>query len=158
MTGRPAPLFFVRTGERTSVRARLRVAALAATLLLGVAACGAPTAVVRSFTAGEPFWLPLGQAAAGDDGGTFVRFAKVVGDSRCPPEAVCVWQGEVNVEIGVRIGGAEEVLVRLNTETPPKSVSEQGRLIELLSVEGGNSAGIGPTDSYRAQLRVTFVR
>jgi hypothetical protein len=154
MTGRSAPLFSLRASPRASTRAR----ALAVVLLLAAAACGAPTAVLRSFTPGAPFWLPLGQAATGDDGETVVRFAKVVGDSRCPPGAVCVWQGEVNVEIGVRIGGDEELLVRINTETPPKGVTERGRLIELLAVEGGNGAGIGPTDSYRAQLRVTFVR
>jgi hypothetical protein len=154
MTGRSAPLF--------SLRARARAGkcsfALAALLLLAVAACGAPTSVVRSFAPGEPFWLALGQSAVGDDGGTAVRFAKVVGDSRCPPQAVCVWQGEVNVDLGVRVGGVEELIVRLNTETPPKSVTVQGRLIELLAVEGGRGAGIGPTDPYRAQLRVTFVR
>ncbi len=150
MTGRPAPLFFVH--------AFLRVGALAGLLLLGVAACGAPTAVVRSFTPGEPFWLALGQSAVGDDGETAVRFAKVAGDSRCPPEAVCIWQGEVNVDLGVRVGGVDELILRLNTETPPRSVTAQGRLIELLAVDGGRGAGIGPTDPYRAQLRVTFVR
>lgn len=153
MTGRSAPLFSLRARALASVNAFVF-----AVLLFAVAACGAPTAVVRSFTPGAPFWLPLGQAAAGDDGETVVRFAKVVGDSRCPPEAVCIWQGEVNVDLGVRVDGVDELIVRLNTETPPKSVTVQGRLIELLAVDGGRSVGIGPTDPYRAQLRVTFVR
>jgi hypothetical protein len=139
MTGRSAPLFF----------------ALALVTLLAAASCGAPTAVVRSFTPGEPFWLALGESATGDDGGTVVRFAKVVGDSRCPPGAVCVWQGEVTVDLGVRVGGVDEVHLTLGTETPPRSATLPGRMIELLAVEGGHGAG---SEGYRAQLRVTFVR
>lgn len=120
MTGRSAPLFFVRTWLRTDLRVGIRVGALAALLLLGGAACGAPTAAMRSFAPGEWFWLALGQAAAGEDGGTVVRFAKVVGDSRCPEGAVCVWQGEVTVDVGVRLAGADEMLARLHTVTEPR--------------------------------------
>jgi len=148
----------VPASRRARLRLGSRAGALAALLLLGGVACGAPTAVVRTFTPGDPFWLTLGQSAVGDDGGTAVRFAKVVGDSRCPPQAVCVWQGEVNVDLGVRVGGGEDLIMRLNTETPPTSVTVQGRRIELLAVEGGRGGAIGPTDSYRAQLMVTFVR
>ena len=154
MTGRSAPLFFVPACRRVG----FRVGALAALLLLSGAACGAPTAVMRSFTPGEPFWLALGQSAAGEDGGTVVRFAKVVGDSRCPERAVCVWQGEVTVDLGVRVTGADEVLARLHTVTEPRSVTVQGRFIELLAVEGGAGAGSDLTQGYRAQLRVTLVR
>ena len=166
MTGRSAPLFFVpasrrarlRVGLRVCLRAGFRAGALAALLLLGGAACGAPTAAMSTFAPGEPFWLALGQAAAGEDGGTVVRFAKVVGDSRCPPEAVCVWQGEVTVELGVRLGGADEGLATLRTVTEPRSATVQGRFVELLAVEGGRGAGSDLTTGYRAQLRVTFVR
>ncbi len=124
-----------------------------------VLSCGDPTAVEQTFTLGEPFWLAQGKRAVSSDGSTTVRFATVVGDSRCPPNAVCIWAGEVTVDIGVRIAAGEEVVTRLNGRPSPltTTVPEVGRTVELLAVEGGSGAGRDLTKGYRTQLRVTSI-
>lgn len=137
-----------------------RLAPLFLVLCLALGACGSPTAVDQEFALGEPFWLAQGARAVSGDGSTAVRFAAVVSDSRCPPEAVCVWAGEVTVDIGVRVGGGDEVVSRLSGTTTPDGTRLQGigRLVELLAVEGGTGGGSAASKGYRAQLRVTAVR
>lgn len=137
-----------------------RLAPLFLVLSLMVASCGSPTAVERSFLLGDAFWLGVGERAVGDDGATAVRFVRVVGDSRCPPEAVCIWAGEVVVEIGLQVGMQPEVRSALHSSTPPTGVRLDGLgyFIELLEVDGGRGAGSDLTKGYRARLRVTGVR
>ncbi|MCE9603069.1 MAG: hypothetical protein K8S21_12770 [Gemmatimonadetes bacterium] len=137
-----------------------RLAPLFLVACLLVAGCGSPTAVDREFVLGEPFWLAQGDRAVSTDGSTATRFVAVVSDSRCPPEAVCVWAGEVTVDIGVRVAGGEEVVTRLSGTTTPDGTRLQpmGRLVELLAVEGDRGAGGDPIKGYRAQLRVTPIR
>ena len=121
--------------------------------------CGAPTAVEQTFALGEPFWLAQGKQAVSSDGSTIVRFAAVVGDSRCPPEAVCIWAGEVTVDIAVRVAAGDEVITRLHQRSDPipTPVPSTGRVVELLGVEGGAGAGSDLTKGYRAQLRVRLI-
>ena len=137
-----------------------RLAPLFLVVYLLVASCGSPTAVDQLFTFGEPFRLAQGDRAVSGDGSTAVRFAAVVSDSRCPPGAVCVWAGEVTVDIGVRVAGGDEVVTRLSGTTTPNGarLQELGRLVELVGVEGGAGAGGDSSTGYRAQLRVTLVR
>ena len=137
-----------------------RLAPLFVVLTLLVASCGSPTAVDQQFEFGEPFWLAQGDRAVSGDGSTAVRFSTVVSDSRCPPGAVCVWAGEVTVDIGVRVADGAEVVARLSGTTTPNGtrLPEMGRLVELLAVEGGVGAGGDAGKDYRVQLRVTPVR
>lgn len=136
-----------------------RLAPLFLVMSLLVASCGGPTAVDQEFAPGEPFWLAQGARAVSADAATIVRFAAAVSDSRCPPEAVCVWAGEVTVDIGVRVAGSDEVVARLSgTTTPSARLQEIGRQVELLAVEGGSGAGSDLSKGYRIQLRVSLVR
>lgn len=120
--------------------------------------CGEPTAVDAAFTLGEPFWLAQGEQAVSADGPTAVRFVAVVGDSRCPEGAMCVWAGEVTLDVGVRVAAGEEVITRLSGTTTPNDtrLQQSGRFVELLVVEGGSGGDL--TKGYRAQLRVTAAR
>ena len=135
-----------------------RLAPLVLVVCLLVPGCGDPTAVDAAFTLGEPFWLAQGDRAVSSDGPTAVRFVAVVGDSRCPEGAMCVWAGEVTVDVGVRVSAGDEVVTRLSGTTTPNGtrLQEVGRLVELLLVEGGSRGDL--TKGYRAQLRVTAVR
>lgn len=137
-----------------------RLAPLFLVLCLVLAGCGSPTAVDQQFALGEPFWLAQGARAVSGEGSTAVRFAAVVSDSRCPPEAVCVWAGEVTVDVGLRVAGGDEIVTRLSGTTTPTGTRLQGigRLVELLAVEGGSGGGGDSSKGYRAQLRVTAVR
>ena len=63
-------------------------------------------------TVGQPFDLKFGQSA--DVAGTNLRltFTRVAGDSRCPTDVVCVWEGDAEIAIridrgGTRVGNAE---------------------------------------------------
>jgi hypothetical protein len=125
-------------------------------LVLAVS-CGAPTAVQEPFEFGETFWVTIGRTAASADGSTFVRFARVVGDSRCPGgDIVCVWQGEASVELGVRVPPAGESLLEISvgaTRDDDGVGAAQGRVIDVLALE---PFAVGaPAESLpRVQLRV----
>lgn len=119
--------------------------------------CGAPTAVQEPFDYGDPFWVTVGRTAVSADGSTVVRFARVVGDSRCPGgDIVCVWEGEASVEIGVRVPPAGETLLEISVgqnRNDDGVGTAQGRSIEVLGLE---PLGIGaPAGSLpRVRLRV----
>jgi hypothetical protein len=74
-------------------------------------------ASVDSVVVAEPgmaFSLPVGKTAAlgGNGGGSRITFRKVTEDSRCPINAVCVWEGDAQIEVTVsRDGAAAETRV-----------------------------------------------
>lgn len=78
-----------------------------------VPGCGEPSAVDAAFTLGEPFWLALGERSVSADGPTAIRFVAVVGDSRCPEGAMCVWAGEATVDVGVRVAAGDRAQLRV---------------------------------------------
>ena len=83
-----------------------------------------------------------------------VRFMTVLGDSRCPADAICIMGGDaiVRVEITAANDRAERDLHTGNMQP----VSHQGVTIELVSLAPYPFASrpIQPAD-YRATLRVT---
>lgn len=119
--------------------------------------CGAPTAVQEPFDYGDPFWVTVGRTAISADGSTAVRFARVVGDSRCPGgDIVCVWEGEASVEIGVRVPPAGESVLAISvgqTRTDDGVGVAQGRMVEVLALEPF-AVGAPPGSLPRVQLRV----
>lgn len=88
--------------------------------------CGSTTAVVDRFEFGEPFPLAVGQQAVSADGSAAVHFTRVVTDSRCPADAVCVWAGEAIIELRVTrlgIGGVAGALADARAELPADSAT-----------------------------------
>ena len=137
----------------------MRLAPLLLSLVLALPGCGAQSAPLEVIRQGEPFWLQAGQSAALADGAVSIRFAAVASDSRCPSGAVCVWAGEVTLDIGVSVPPAAERLVRLHQRTPPLADSLTGYRIELLEVTAPQP-GAGarpPANAYRARLRLTRI-
>jgi alpha-glucoside transport system substrate-binding protein len=53
---------------------------------------------------GQEFSLAIGQSMSITGEGLAVKFPEVIGDSRCPKQATCVWQGEVSVIIEITDG------------------------------------------------------
>ncbi len=89
--------------------------------------------------------------------GTILRlgFVRVVGDSRCPVDVTCVWEGNAEVEVGIALGMGPSHPLRLNTTLDPKSATWNGVTVALVKVEPAPRAGIPiPFENYRITLRL----
>lgn len=60
------------------------------------------------FEIGQSFELAHNQTANASDGQITVHFTNVASDSRCPADAVCVWEGESSIELSVKVNTVEE--------------------------------------------------
>ena len=65
---------------------------------------------ITGFEYGSPFSLAFGASDQSSDGQVEATFTKVVSDSRCPLNVVCVWEGEVTVELDVKAGAVVETI------------------------------------------------
>ncbi len=111
---------------------------------------------------GEPFTLKVGQRARIDDAGLAVRFVDVVGDSRCPSNALilCVWEGDgaILVEIAP-LGGGDARSDTLHTTLDPKWVLMGTRLLEFVKLAPyPYDVTPIPIGDYRATFMVRLVR
>jgi hypothetical protein len=63
---------------------------------------------------GEKFNLAIGQSTTITGESMEIRFAKVIGDSRCPQGVECFWAGEVSSQIEITYAGTtyEKVLTQ----------------------------------------------
>jgi hypothetical protein len=66
--------------------------------------------------------IGLGQSATFDGGRLEIRFEARVGDSRCPANAVCVWQGDAHAKIVTRVAGGAAVTSSLHSTLEPRKV------------------------------------
>ena len=77
---------------------------LALTVLLMASGCAGtkPAATARL---GEPFTIGIGQSAAITEEELVITFVKVIGDSRCPKDVVCIWSGVCSFEVNIAYRG-----------------------------------------------------
>lgn len=68
-------------------------------ILLGVVSHA--SASVGEFNLNQPFDLGVKDRFKNDREDIFVSFTKVISDSRCPRKMVCVWEGDVEVELKI---------------------------------------------------------
>jgi hypothetical protein len=66
--------------------------------------------------------LRLGQELRAPDIVMTIGFLAVHNDSRCPLDAMCVWQGNAEVQIGIAFGMGPTVPYALNTGLEPRTV------------------------------------
>jgi hypothetical protein len=93
----------------------------------------------------EPVTVQFGESIVVGTEGTTITFVDVA-DSRCPRNAICVWQGEVHVRVGV--GGANfDVKV-------PGTIHAAGYAIEVREVTPYPDDPPPPKSSYRATMVV----
>jgi hypothetical protein len=92
--------------------------------------------------------------------GTVVRlgFERVSGDSRCPIGAVCVWEGDAAVEIGLTAGTGPTQAFELHTTLDPRFTDFAGVRVTLVGLAPGPREGqaIDPND-YVARFRVEAI-
>lgn len=99
--------------------------------------------------------LRVGEEKAVEGSVLRLAFGMVVEDSRCPIDAVCVWQGNAMVELGIRAGMGPTFPIRLNTTLEPRSSVWNGVRITLLELQPAPRAA-EPTksDAYAVRVRL----
>ena len=102
---------------------------------------GPATQQQRSAVLGDTVRLALGSSVRIAPSGPTIRFERVVSDSRCPPDVVCVWAGSVRVRLAMADGAGTTASVELESNTPPRTAEIGAYRIELLrEVEPGPRA------------------
>lgn len=84
-----------------------------------------------------------------------VSFTRVVGDSRCPVDVVCVHAGNGEVELGIHMGSGPTHALRLNTMDEPRSTIWNNVRVTLLELTP--EARTNPphdTNAYAVRLRL----
>ena len=91
--------------------------------------------------------LPVAAACLGVVG-PLLRYVRLVGDSRCPPDVQCVWAGDASIELEWRPGtGASRTLtLHLNPQAGPDRAALDGRSVAFTALA---------RDTARASLQVT---
>ena len=136
---------------------RPALSVLAAVVLLSAALAHAQESV--SAELGVPFELKLGQQALIDSEDIAVSFADVVGDSRCPSDVVCIWQGQATISVSVKVGGAgpREFMLTIGADESPSSAFGQYS-VKLLGLEPYPQSSVQTEpDDYVAALVVSKV-
>jgi hypothetical protein len=121
-----------------------------AAVALLIAACSSnPAAPVN-----EEFRIDIGETVDVDGTSLAITFVKVNNDSRCPMNAICVWEGNAQIQLAVRDNGAAVPLV-LNTTQEPRQIVAGSYRIELLSLQPFPVVGeTRDPDDYYATLVV----
>lgn len=130
----------------------------AAAMVVAGCQAGSPTAVEADLD--RPFDIRVGQEVTLDGGSIAVRFAGVAEDSRCPVDAVCIWQGNARLNMSAAVDGAPHDLVLNTAGGPhwPREAVADGYAIELLELHPEPRTGRSiPLWAYRAVLRVSPV-
>jgi hypothetical protein len=81
----------------------------------------------------QPFTLQVGQSAQVDS--LEIVFSRVVQDSRCPSDVVCVWAGDAAVEILLTRPETERIAVTLHTTLRPNKAMVDGYVLHLVRVD-----------------------
>jgi hypothetical protein len=110
-----------------------------------------PQASGRAFTLGQPFSLRVGETSILSAEGLTVKFAGMLGDSRCPPNVQCFWAGNARIAIEVAQQGSSSRL-ELNTFEGDKTVFFNSYLFNL---QGLSPSSAAPESQYIATLVVT---
>jgi hypothetical protein len=119
-----------------------------------------PTQVVgdAAVPMGQPFALAVDETVV-VEGGLEVTFTSLVGDSRCPADVLCVWEGNAEVAIDVAVAGEDQASLGLNTN--PSFATEATYLsytIELIGLEPYPRTDSEPDETYRATLVARLTR
>jgi hypothetical protein len=124
-------------------------------LFLAATACTEKNPSSPTVPLNEQFELAPGQSANVEGASIRVSFLRVLGDSRCPADVLCVQGGDAIVAIQVEPGGGPSVPYELHTGDM-RPVKHGDLTIELVQLSPYPfSSRTIPPDEYRATLRVT---
>jgi hypothetical protein len=151
------------TGKDEDVGSTMKrsAAAVVAAFALGCGGSTEPTVDLEASLLAAPTEIVLGYGEEKSVGGTALRvaFTGVGEDSRCPIDAVCVWQGNAAAELRVSDGRGAPAAIELNTTLEPQAAETHGVRLTLLEVQPAPRAGV-PTEpaSYTVKVRVEPAR
>ena len=137
--------------------AKLRFSLLAVLLLLLLlAACGGEAGEVKA-NLGQEFSLSMGQTASIQDEALKLRFLEVIGDSRCPKDVTCVWQGQASclVEITYSELLHKVTLIQPGLSEEPSQIDFNDYLIKFNLTPYPEAGKEIKKNDYRLRLVVT---
>ncbi|MFZ1700777.1 MAG: hypothetical protein WBO10_03695 [Pyrinomonadaceae bacterium] len=94
----------------------------------------------------DKFEIKVGQQTKADQGRLTIKFVEIVEDSRCPPDAQCIWAGNAKIRLAISKGKSAPTFIELNTNLDPKSKSLSGYEIELVGLTQRNPASMSMMD------------
>jgi hypothetical protein len=116
---------------------------------LGLTTCGLSTDPSQQVDGDIP--LEVGDEARIPGTVLRISFIQVNADSRCPSGAVCVWEGDAEVAIGLTAGSGPTQLVELHTTLDPRSVEFSGVRVTLADLVPYPREGVvASADAYVA--------
>ena len=128
--------------------------------LLGLSSCSEKDNLLN-FKLDTPFTLGFQEQAVWDDNSEVkIQFDRVLGDSRCPIDAECVWAGRIEVEVSFTQDGKTEKDVLLLGDAGGSDYSDTATFgdftVKLLQVKPLPKANvIIPEASYTLELRIS---
>ena len=123
-------------------------------LTLAVAACAGSTGPMPPAT--NEIILELGQSRQ-LDGTRITVTLQSVDDSRCPLDAVCIWEGNGRIALGLSEAAGPEITGELNTNPRfPQALTYRYLRIELTELEP-EPRSTRPVVVYRAHLRWNYM-
>ncbi len=125
---------------------------------LAAAACGTTSTTDAERPAALNQETPLAPGQSLQSGALRVTFRSVEGDSRCPADVSCVWEGDALVKLERRERSGDPVARDLHTSgsVGPRTTSFGGFEIALVRLTPEtNSQRPIPAQDYRAVLRIT---
>jgi hypothetical protein len=84
-----------------------------------------------------------------------VQFERVLSDSRCPVDAVCVWMGDAAVALDLVAAGGRTGKLELHTSLDPKSAVWNGVKVTLLELQPAQQAS-QPTRPAAYSVKLQF--
>ena len=132
----------------------MRAFAVVLPALLLLAACD-DTTTGPSVAIGSEFQLRPSESVSVENTDVELRFDVVTSDSRCPADAICVWQGDATAVFSVRLSDSSSSSLTLHTTGEDRRASASGLTLTLVRLDPYpySSHPISPSD-YRALLRV----
>ena len=106
--------------------------------------------------------IALKRCGSGEIGGDNVRlcFDSLISDSRCPANAICIWQGTATARFSLTKNNETKTFVLSTLSQPPaytKDTILSGYKIEFLNLSPypGTVATPVPADKLKAELKIT---
>lgn len=96
----------------------------------------------------------VGETVAVGTTGVTIAFLRVEEDSRCPLNALCVWEGNGKVALTLSSGYGASKNVSLNTTTEPRRTEFAGLEIQLSALEPHPTGEAIDPEDYVATFRI----